>query len=542
MESDLLRKYKEGYIIPKGETPPADHVVAGDLNDSNTYILPKQILETEHAQYTTADPGAAVYDPNTFAKSYHKANLALAGTGITNQPDSNTVNVGVDFKGNPVYSNAQLANSKDLNVGTDTAFQSGMALGAMGAFSSPDETDRFVAIGINAQDPTHHEKLDQLKAAGDVKGFVSTIGATTDRYTGYKMYENWNNFSPAQKSLSVSNTGIQNYKFNDGQTFDTKKITPVIPGVPAMSAGEGLKLAAQGINVPPATRKWNQLSAIQETQFTPKSSSDVVTTSQSLGLLGYDIDGRSVPIDNQKMSQMQMQPAPHYGIGAVTVPLSSGTPTGYSIVKRMGDKNIAIPTANRGTALVNAPDVASRSAGTIYGKWNKKDNVKQDRGVVGGSALSGGLDNMATTNPYSLGAVITHASFEHVDPKGKDNDISHVSQLLNVSLNRLSTGDVGKNTDGKENYPIHSGDFNEKTYGATVKDIRGQYAKMGVSSKEIGYQLANQGFAEGRFDESQAAALHRSLDMVFDDNSYVLAQKLNTGKSKGLSILEKRRG
>ena len=542
MEGDLLRKYRDGYIIPKGETPPADHVVAGDLNDSNTYILPKQILETEHAQYTTADPGAAIYDPSTFARSYHKASTALASTGITNQADSNTVNVGVDFKGNPVYSNAQLANNKDTSLGTTAAFHSGMALGAMGAFSSQDEADRYVAIGLNAQDPNHHAKLDQLKSAGDVNGFVNAIGAANDRYTGYKMYENWNNFSPAQKSIGSSTTGIQNFKFNDGQTFETKRLTPEIPGVPAMSAGDGLQLASQGINVPPATRKWNQLSAIQETQFTPKKSSDVVNTAQSLGILGYDVDGRSVPIDNQKMSQMQMQPAPHYGIGAVTLPLSSGTPTGYSIVKNMGDKNIAIPTANKGTALVNAPDVASRSAGNIYGKWNKKDNVKQDRGVVGGSALSGGLDSMATTNPYSLGAVITHASFEHVDPKGKDNDISHVSQLLNVSLNRLSTGDVGKSTDGKENYPIHSGTFDEKTYGATVKDIRGKYAQQGVSSKEIGYQLANQGFAEGRFDESQATALHRSLDMVFDDNSYVLAQKLNTGKSKGMSILEKRRG
>jgi len=58
----------------------------------------------------------------------------------------------------------------------------------------------------------------------------------------------------------------------------------------------------------------------------------------------------------------------------------------------------------------------------------------------------------------------------------------------------------------------------------------------------MAYQLANQGYAENRFDDSQVVSLHRAIDMVFDDKSFTLAQKLNTGKSKGVEIIKKRRG
>jgi hypothetical protein len=334
---------------------------------------------------------------------------------------------------------------------------------------------------------------------------------------------------------------LQGYTFSDGKTFADKRLTPEIPGVPALNAAEGLQLTGSGVNVAPATRKWNQYAALQETFFAPKSATDVVTTAGSQNMLGHDLDGRAVPIDTETMGAQGMQPTPHYGIGAASIPLNQGAPQGYTIVKQVQDRNIVVPTANKGSTIINAPDVASKAASKIYNTWSA-DSIKQERGIAGGSALAGGLDGMTATNPYALGAVITHATLNNTPVDSSLSDLEHATYLTGVSLQRLVKGSTDAGVDQKGKEFVVSGDFNEDTFIGAMKNVRGAYAREGVSSKEIGYQLANQGYAEGRFDESQTVALQRSLDMVFDDNSYNLAQKLNTGKTKGLQILEKRRG
>lgn len=541
MDSASAHGFSDGFLIDKG-TPLDGHVAVSDAPNNQSVVIPTQVLAQEHATFAQNSGDAGTFDPTTFGKSYGKATSVLSAAGITKVPGQNTVNVGVGFDGSPTYSDASLANNPDVTTGKHSIVGSGIALGAMGAFQSNDEVGKYLAIGNSAADPATHQKLDDLKNAQNPSAFNTALGANIDPYTGHKLYENWNSLSPAQKSIGVAGAGIHGFTFNDGQTFETKKITPVIPGVPPLSASDGLQLATSGVNVAPATAKWNQISAIQQTLFDPKNPNDTVHTANSLGLLGYDRSGKAVPLSDSQMSANKLTPAPHYGVGAATMDAGGGTPEGYSIVGQAGGKNVVAPSLNRGSVVLNAPEVASKSAATIYRSWNKVPDVRQTQGTVGGSALSGGLDAMKATNPYTLGAVVTHASLQHVDPAGRDNDLSHVSQIANISLNRLTTGDATKSSDSKMNYAVHDGSFNEAGYSSAMKDIRGQYAKQGISSKEIGYQLANQGYSEGRFDESQHAALHRSLDMVFDKGSYTIAQKLNTGKSKGISILEARRG
>ncbi len=214
-------------------------------------------------------------------------------------------------------------------------------------------------------------------------------------------------------------------------------------------------------------------------------------------------------------------------------------PQGYMKVKDTKTNSIIVPQANAGSAYVSTPDVATESAAQIYNTWKSNGPVKQTQGIKGGSALAGGLGNMAASNPYTLGAVVTHATLANV-ASDDTGDLQHVADLANVSLQRLIHG----NTDNDKKGVVKGfdGEFNEKSYGAAMKQLRGEYAKAGISSKEIAYQLSNQAYSEGRFDESQTIALQRTADMVFDAKSYTLAQRLNTGKNKGFEIIRKRRG
>lgn len=532
--------FNDGYLLDSGAEAPGNFTTIGNVGDTQL-VVPNEILDDEYNSYSQA-VGSPSISKETFGQSFGAARAILKSVGLTKIPEANTIQVGSNFRGEPVYSSTKLANSRNITVGRKLAETSGIALGAMNAFKDFDEAGKFLEISQRAESPDLHVALDKFKTNKDVKGFVSALGGDKSLidYTGYKLYENWNNLGPAQKSLGIAGAGIQGFRFSDGQTFREKKITPEIPGVPSMNAAEGLSLAGQGLNVASATRKWNQYSTIQETFYNPRKSNEIVNTANSLDLLGQGTDGRAVPIDESIMSSQSMQPEPHYGVGAATIPAGQGAPNGYSVVGKINGRSIVVPTSNRGSVVINAPDIASESATSIYNSWKKSADTRQDKGVVGGSALAGGLDRMTSANPYSLGAVVTAASLYNTPPPKEYGDMEHMSYIAGVSLQRLVTGGMDQDEKGKK--LVSGGAFEQKNFDSNMKSLRAEYARNGVSSREIGYQLANQGYSEGRFDESQLVSLHRSLDMVFNANGFTLAQKLSTGKNKGLEILERRRG
>lgn len=540
----------DGFFVDQGSTAPANHTVVESVNGGAPVAIPNPVLDTEHGTYSQT-MGTPLIGKDEFSRSFLAAKGILQTAGISRQSTPGAIQVGFDFRGKPVYSDAKLANSKDTSTGAQVAAIAGIALGSMNAFKDFGEATAFMKIGDKAHDAAFHSELDNARAAEDPKAFKALVGSvapdfdhTGTDFTAYKLYENWNNLSPAQKSLAITGAGIQGFKFSDGQTFATKKLTPAIPGVPQMSVAQGLALAQKGVNVSPAVRKWNQIAAIQDTMFTPKDAKDVVGTAAGLNLLGFDMEGKAVNTTAERMSQGGLEPAPHYGVGAATIPAGVGLPNGYSEVGKINGRTIVVPSPNKGTALVKAPDVASSGASKIYRSWKSEggSSPRQEKGVVGGSALAGGLDAMTNSNPYSLGAVITNASLYNT-PLAKDaSDLAHTTYLTGVSLHRLLNGNTEKSTDERGKDLMVDGPFTEENFLSTMKNIRGEYSRNGIASKEIGYQLANQGYAEGRFNESELVALHRSLDMAFDDNGYVLAQKLSTGKNKGLEIMERRRG
>lgn len=544
--------FNEGYLLTKGSVAPVDHVSVGDVNDKQSLIIPTQIIDTEISNYTSAVGGTGVdRNPEGFAKSFAASREILNATGITRTSSPNTVQVGVDFEGNKIYSQPQLANNTSKEPGKSIAQMSGIALGTMGAFTDYKETGDFISIGDHAADDDFHAQLDGFKSNQDPKAFVKALarvgGGSLDNnttgYSAYKLYENWGNLSPAQKSIGITGLGMQAYKFSNGDTFETKKLTPDVPGIPSLNASQALTLATQGVNVAPATSKWGQISALQETLFTPKTSSDVVNTANSLGVLGYDVDGKSVATSQEALSTAGVQSAPQYGVGAGILKGSTGVPSGYTVVANTKEGQVIIPAGNASTANINTPDIASDTAYQVYNKWDThpKGTATQDKGVVGGSALIGGLNNLVQSNPYSAGAVIGHSSFETLPEVFDKTDLGYVSALAGVSLQRLVKGGSSKAIDLKGLEEIEDGVYDEDSHNKAMKAMTGKFAQHGISSKEAGYQLANQAYAEDRLNETQHVAAQKALDLVFDDNSYVLGQKLLTGRGKAQSLTEKRR-
>lgn len=501
-------------------------------------------MENESSQYTAATGNRS---PDNFGYSYEKAKAVLATTGLTNKPTPQDVHVGFNSAGDKVFSNPQLSNNTSTEVGKQWISTSGMSLGAMGAFKDHNETTAFLGIGEKAADPQFHNSLDTLKNAGDVQGFLKQMDKSSgpipsnDKtgYAAYKLYDNWNSMSPSQKSIGIAGVGIQGFKFDDGKSFDTKNITPDINGVPPLHASTGLALAGQGINVAPAARNWDQHSVIQETLYHPKNSTDIVNTSNSLGLLGSGMEGAAAQIDSATMKNYNVTPAPHYGVGAATIPVGQGAPTGYVPVGQVKGSTVVVPKANVGNVSINTPEVSTTNATNVYKTWDKA-NTPPTKGTVGGSALIGGLTSMAQSNPYSLGAVMTHATYQHTGVPSDTTDMAHIGNLASTTLNRLKSGGASKDIDSQQNSLPVGGDFSEENFANNVKQIRGDYSKAGISSKEVGYQLANQAYAEGRLNESQHVAAQKTLDTVFDDNGFTLASKILTGKDKGIQILQRR--
>ena len=535
MDSAKELGFSDGLILDAGEQPLAGHTYIPGLNGAKAISIPTSTIEEEKTKYLEQ---GGMNHPD-FNRAYVQAVGTLKTVGLSTTPSDKDIYVGTDFRGNPVYSSKTLANSQSIKHGKQVATVTGGSIGAMGGFADFKEANRFFEIGNKAANPDFLQKLDTLKTNKDVKTFVQTIGGD---FTGYKLFENWNNLSPTQKSLAVTSAGIQSYRFDDGKSLLEKKVTPEIPGVPSIHVAEGISLGMQGINVAPATRKWKQFAPLQQSMYQPKTGSETVSTAQSLGLLGFGMEGQAVNITENDMAKVGMQPSPQYGVGAVVVPINQGVPQGYVKLKNVQGKTVAIPRDNVATAAVDAPDVSSKAAIDVYRTWKKDANTKQSQGVVGGSALVGGLSRMTDNNPYSLGSQTAYFTLQNTDTNKNHTPMEVISRMSSVTLQRLLKGSVDKAVDSGATPLPFKGAIDEATFNTFAKNARAEYAKNGIASKEIGYQLANQGFAEKRFNESELVAIHKNLDMAFNDNGYVLAQKFSTGFPRGIEIMENHRG
>jgi hypothetical protein len=76
----------------------------------------------------------------------------------------------------------------------------------------------------------------------------------------------------------------------------------------------------------------------------------------------------------------------------------------------------------------------------------------------------------------------------------------------------------------------------EENFGKMQANLRAMFAQSGIASREDGYALANQAFAEGRLNDIDQIATHQGLDLAFNDNGYQSAQMLMAGRWKGVEV------
>lgn len=89
--------------------------------------------------------------------------------------------------------------------------------------------------------------------------------------------------------------------------------------------------------------------------------------------------------------------------------------------------------------------------------------------------------------------------------------------------------------------PASAASLDPKMFKEAMLKARRMFASKGIKSKADAYQLINQGFAEKRFNEADARALQHAASLVFDDNSFTLAQTLLNAKEKGLQLANAKR-
>lgn len=122
------------------------------------------------------------------------------------------------------------------------------------------------------------------------------------------------------------------------------------------------------------------------------------------------------------------------------------------------------------------------------------------------------------------------------------NDLDYSAGLGGITLSRLMAGGKNQAVDqmgGQLGNAMlgnvgHGKNMSQENFYKVVDNLRANYAKAGIKSKADAYQLANQGFAEGRWDETDLVSMHQSINMIFDDNGYETAQKLMSGRAPGI--------
>jgi hypothetical protein len=124
------------------------------------------------------------------------------------------------------------------------------------------------------------------------------------------------------------------------------------------------------------------------------------------------------------------------------------------------------------------------------------------------------------------------------------NDLDYASGMAGVTLSRLLAGGTAKNVDqmggqlgnaalknvgyGKE--------MSRENFDKVMANNRAFFAKAGITSKEAAWELAEQGFAEGRWNDLDRVAMHQTINMMYNDDGYETAQSLMSGRHRGLQV------
>lgn len=124
------------------------------------------------------------------------------------------------------------------------------------------------------------------------------------------------------------------------------------------------------------------------------------------------------------------------------------------------------------------------------------------------------------------------------------NDLDYSANMMTNALMRLKAGGKGTATDQIGGQLANAAlsqvgfgkDLTEDNFASVQANARAFFDQNGVKSKEDAYALANQMFAEKRVSEMDLIALHQGINLAFDKDGFNTAQRLLSGRHKGIEV------
>lgn len=172
--------------------------------------------------------------------------------------------------------------------------------------------------------------------------------------------------------------------------------------------------------------------------------------------------------------------------------------------------------------------------------------MKFDIGIDGGGGKHTVADSSKLTAEHQKSGIDGENKLHSYDVD-YTNDLDYVASMGGNTLSRLLSG--GKNQQiGQLGGQIGNGalgdvgygqQFTQGNYQKVTANLRAFYAQSGIKSKADAFQLINQGYAEGRWNESDAVSMQQSANIIFDANGYSTASKLMAGRHRGIEVASK---
>ncbi len=481
--------------IPIGSAP--SQITGSQQSGSVSAPIPNQQLSGDVGNFVR-DVGVGqdvLYSDSNKAVTQSLLNASapiLGNTGIYSTPQPQSALISTSGSGAPVYMSVPLLKSQDSSLGarfTDGMTQGISPLGVVEPGS--EDSNNLAELSEFSRNPEIVGRLDSL-AEQSPKEFVTAMTELTGgegdlkaQFTAYQMQQNWGTMSSAQKSLAISNMGMQNFKFEDGSNLSTKPLIKNVDGKTEFTLGQAVDMLNKGTNAYALKNNYDELKRLNAIAGGDKNSDPYKIANGALGLdaLGYGKEGNEVPgITKESLAKDGWNPAPHLGVGAITSTNKyTKLPKGYTNFKTTDGTTIAVPKGTSASAQGAFKDSLvgtgagiggiSGNALKVYKGWEKlgspeamaaltkvaSSSYRQDKssqgvvpkssmeneprvaskGVYGGSALVKSISGLDGTNNFLLGGVVAGSLVKHYIP-GQDSSSESTTyrgqSLQNASL------------------------------------------------------------------------------------------------------------
>lgn len=503
------------------------------------------------------------------------SNVAIA-TQLTAQYQAGDkkgfVNTLLQSVGQPIIKD--LVNDPDNKAGIGAAFSAYNLFNNWGKMSPAQKSLGIASTGIQAYrfaDGTNLATREIIKATKDSAGKVISPGLTVGQglnllsagYNTYSLVKNWDQLTSLQKIAAG--------------TGDAAQLAGLAKSFGLLGTGtSGAEVAVSAAQL--SNAGWSTAS-----QFGPGAI---------IGEAGKQLPAGFVSV-GQQGGQVVAAPAGSAGVAQESTSVASGSVLGtaagiasvaagaYQVYKGWGTGGTAgaLNGTIGGSAMAAglytlgatnpfilggmvAVSVLGGAIGTGKSKEQKaRDSVRgylKESGLIDqnnrvnnadGSSIDVGIDGRGGQHTVRDSSKLTEHDRNLKKLSAYDidytNDLDYTAGIGGIALARLTGGgkstsidqigsQIGNASLGKVGF---GKDMTEANFKSVMSNLRAQYAKAGITSKADAFQLANQGFAEGRFNETDTRSIQLAANMIFDTD-YRTAMNLMAGRFAGVKTAQ----